>query len=78
MNDDAVGTDDKPLAFFRPKYSYTTQQLGTALAAMGAIKYTAPPSLDELRKFNLNGKSAIRGGISSTIYHSDDEEDLSD
>lgn len=53
-------------------------QLGTALAQMGAIKYTAPPTLDELRRFNLNGKEAIRGGISNKQYASDDEAELSD
>jgi hypothetical protein len=45
---------------------------------MGAIKYTAPPSLDELRKYNLSGRAVIRGGISSTRYDSDDEAELSD
>lgn len=45
---------------------------------MGAIKYTAPPTLDELRRFNLSGKAAIRGGISSEQYASEDEAEFSD
>lgn len=54
-------------------------QLGTALADLGVIDFTAPPTLDELRKYSLAACGAsIRGGISSTQYASDDEGDLSD
>lgn len=50
-----------------------------ALADLGVIDFTAPPTLDELRKYNLAGRGvSIRGGISSTHYASDDEADLSD
>lgn len=50
-------------------------RLGKMLAKMGAIKYTAPPTLDELRKFHLNAQmSAIRAGLSNAQY--DDDEDV--
>lgn len=48
---------------------------------MGAIEYTAPPSMDELRKFDLAGRGpSIRSGARATRYDSDEEagEELSD
>lgn len=57
-----------------PPTTTPTKQLGAALAKMGAIEYTAPPSMDELRKFHLAGRGpAIRAGARATRYDSDEE-----
>ncbi len=54
---------------------FPTTALAKALADLGAISYTAPPTLDELRKYQLAQHAAIRSGINSSMY--DDDEDLS-
>jgi hypothetical protein len=55
---------------------FPTTVLATRLAKLGAIEYTAPPTVEELRRFQL-GKTmgAIRaGGGGGCLY--DDDEDL--
>jgi len=54
---------------------FPTTVLATRLAKIGAIEYTAPPTLEELRRLQL-GKTmgAIRAGGGGVVY--DDDEDL--
>jgi len=54
---------------------FPTSVLATKLARLGAIEYTAPPTLEELRKFQLKKTmGAIRAGGGGTCLYDDDED----
>ena len=52
---------------------FPTARVAARLGKLEAIDYTAPPTLDELRRFHLSQHAAIRGGTATTY---DDDEDL--
>lgn len=54
---------------------FPTSVLATKLAKLGAIEYTAPPTLEELRRFQLEKTmGAIRAGGGGTCLYDDDED----